>query len=271
MIKIGIVTDIHYNRQVQYGSRYLPDSLPKLAQALTHFAHEKVDFCLNLGDSIDCRGLAGLDEISLAHLQRLLAGFDLPFFHLSGNHDLEWLSKADFTRAFAQKSAAPISFDLAGLHLILLDAGFSETGQATEGLAWDWRDTYLPRQQLDWLEQDLLEADQPLVLVCVHQNLDERLTADGQLDPHCVRNAGQVRQILQKSPKQIIVLQGHYHPGFYQQQAGIDYVTFAAMCEGPGLTNNAYAILTLTNDIVSIKGYGAQASYELELDKLRLN
>ena len=263
MIKIGIVTDIHYNKQVQYGSRYLPDSLPKLAEALIHFTREKVDFCLNLGDSIDCRGLAGLDEISLARLQRLLAGFALPFFHLAGNHDLEWLTKEEFARSFAQKESAPASFDLAGLHLILLDAGFSQAGEETHGLAWDWRETYLPQQQLDWLEKDLAGTDQPLVLVCVHQNLDERLTEDGQLDPHCVRNAAQVRQILEKSHKKIIVLQGHYHPGFYQKQNGIDYVTFAAMCEGPGLVNNSYAILTISDDEISVSGFGAQASYSL--------
>ncbi len=260
MAVIGMITDSHYNRQIQYGSRYCPDSLVKLQAALAVFRTAGVDLVINLGDSLDCHGLMHLDEDSLADLQELLASASVPVYSVMGNHDLELLDKAHFCRAFALPSLFPLSFNHGNCHIILLDAAFSEDGQDTCGPQWDWRDSWIPAEQIAWLQADLAASTHPFNLVCVHQNLDIRAT-EGPEDPHCIRNAAAVRTVLQDSGRRIIVLQGHYHPGMRQLQQGIPYLTLRAMCEGSGLENNAFAILRTGDDgTACFTGYAQQDS-----------
>ena len=46
-----------------------------------------------------------------------------------------------------------------------------------------------------------------------------------------MKNAAEVRKILEESGRVHLVLQGHYHPGAEHEHNGIRYTTFPAMCE----------------------------------------
>jgi predicted phosphodiesterase len=79
------------------------------------------------------------------------------------------------------------------------------------------------------------------VIVLAHQRLD--------LDKaHAVRNAAEVRSLLEKSGKVLAVFQGHSHKNDYQQIAGIHYTTLVAMVEGSGAENNGYTMLDVMPD-----------------------
>jgi alkaline phosphatase len=71
-----------------------------------------------------------------------------------------------------------------------------------------------------------------------------------------VKNAAQVRQILEASGKVHAVFQGHHHSGNYSNIAGIHYYTLKALIEGRGPENNSYAIAEVHPDCsITITGY----------------
>lgn len=139
---------------------------------------------------------------SLADLRQTPNGAACPVYAVMGNHDLEWLDKRQFCRAFAEP--APHPFAVAGQHgrLLLPDANFNETGQDTCGPGWVWRESYLEPSTTAWLETELASGDPAVNLICIHQNLDNRRTAD-QDNPHGGRNAAAVRLILGQSWRRV--------------------------------------------------------------------
>ena len=257
-MRIGLVTDIHYHRQIRYGNRHCPDSLTKLKAPLLVFREQKVDLIANLGDSIDCHGCDTADTDSLADLQRVLATAPCPIVSVMGNHDLEGMDKRQFRQAFGLSGRYPGERIFKDCRLLLLDANFSAAGQDTCGTHWDWRESFLLPSAIAWLARQLAESRQSLNLVLVHQNLHDRLAA-GRDDPHVICNAEAVRQVMEGSGRRIIVLQGHNHAGGRQDLNGIVYLTLRAMCEGPGLANNAFAILDTDSDgSADLIGFGSQ-------------
>jgi alkaline phosphatase len=77
-----------------------------------------------------------------------------------------------------------------------------------------------------------------------------------------VKNAPAVRKVLEGSGKVIAVFQGHNHHGAYRRINGIPYFTMRGMVEGPGLKNNAYAVVRISPDgAIGIRGFGEQPSY----------
>jgi hypothetical protein len=63
--------------------------------------------------------------------------------------------------------------------------------------------------------------------IFIHHNLNP----DAE-QHHLVKNAAEVREILEKSGKVKAVWQGHYHTGHDSIINGISYHTLGAMCEG---------------------------------------
>jgi alkaline phosphatase len=102
--------------------------------------------------------------------------------------------------------------------------------------------------KLEELEKDLAGTPHP-VIVFIHQQLD----GEG---PHTVRNAKEIRDILEKSKKVLAVFQGHNHAGAYSRINDIHYYTLKAMVEGSGAGNNSYAIAEVDRDLnITVKGY----------------
>ena len=95
------------------------------------------------------------------------------------------------------------------------------------------------------------------MVVFIHQLLD----GEG---PVYVKNAAEVRRILQESGKVLAVFQGHHHEGAYSRIDGIHYYTLKAVIEGHGQENNSYAIVELPRDRdLIVTGYRKATSIEL--------
>jgi alkaline phosphatase len=110
--------------------------------------------------------------------------------------------------------------------------------------------------QLAWLRADLAASEGGAV-VFVHQLLD------GQGSVY-VKNAPEVRRILQESGKVLAVFQGHHHEGSYSRIEGIHYYTLQGVVEGQGLENNSYAVVELRQggDLI-VTGHRKAVSREL--------
>ncbi|MEX0594460.1 MAG: metallophosphoesterase [Balneolaceae bacterium] len=257
-VRLGIVTDPHYAELSTWTTRHYRESLFKLSEAARFFDREQVDALLELGDLVN-----GAEENNERHAEvaeQALALFRGPRYHVLGNHDLDALSKETFQSIVRNEGVPPMdtwySTDIEGIRLIVLDACFKEDGTPYNAGNYHWQDTWIPRNQLDWLQKELDREKVPTI-VAVHQCL----SGD---EAHRVKNAEEVRALLSGSGQVLAVFQGHQHQGGHEQIDNIHYVTFQAVVEGSGASENAYSIAEIRADgRIAITGYRRATAYDL--------
>jgi hypothetical protein len=261
-MRFGLVTDCHYADADPVGTRFYRESLSKLSECVDRMNAERVDFLIELGDFKD-ENRPPVEEETLSHLQNVEAVFRRfcgPKYHVLGNHDMDSISKRQFLSRVENTGIGTgrsyYSFDVRGLHGIVLDANYRSDGGDYDHGNFDWRDAHIPAHGLDWLRQDLAASRSP-VIVFIHQLLD----GAGAV---YVKNAFEVRRILEVSGRVLAVFQGHHHPGAYSHMGGIHYYTLKAMVEGHGEENNSYAIVdVLPDQNVTVTGYRKAPSMRL--------
>jgi predicted phosphodiesterase len=261
-IRFGIVTDAHYSDRDFLGNRYYRESAAKMRECVKRMNEEKVSFLIELGDFKD-QDSPPTEESTISFLQTIEEEFQMfkgDKFHVLGNHDVDSISKDQFLTAISNTNISPkskyYSFDLEEFHLIVLDANFRSDGRDYDAGNYDWTDANIPQAELDWLDRDLSSTSKPSI-VFVHQQLDG--TGD-----HYIKNAAEVREILQKQQRVLAVFQGHNHAGDYKLIEGIHYYTLKAMVEGNGEENNSYAIVEIHDDLgMTVTGYRQAISKNL--------
>lgn len=266
-LRFGIVTDTHYAVAPSRGTRYYGESMDKMDECVALMNDQKVDFLIELGDLKD-QGTPASEESTLEYLKSIEAVFGKfkgPRYHVLGNHDMDSLSKEQFldhvVNTGIAKESSYYSFDSKGVHFIVLDANYISNGADYDHGNFHWKDTNIPDQELDWLRKDLAATSKP-VITFVHQQLD---AAD---KIHSVKNAEEVRRVLEESGKVLAVFQGHNHPGAYSHIEGIHYYTLKSLVEGSGAENNSYAIVEVQDnrDIV-VTGYRRAVGKTMEGSK----
>lgn len=253
-IKIGLITDLHYaDRTPPTGNtRFYNESLNKLSECVNVMNHQKVDFLIQLGDFKD-QDEVPHEETTLKYLSKIeneFSRFNGPFFHVLGNHDHDSISKQQFLEAVSnwgfEEALNYYSFNMNGFHFIVLDANYTSAGVEYNRGNFDWKDTYVPTKQIEWLKKDLNEYNNKPTIVFIHQRLDD--IHDNK--SHFVKNAQSIREIFVKSGNVVLVLQGHYHNGALNKIDNIVYYTLKAAVEGSGISNNNYAILEIDSNLV---------------------
>ena len=260
--RFGIVTDCHYADADAAGKRYYRESLDKLSECVELMNAEKVDFLIELGDFKD-QGRPPVERETLSYLEaieRMFGQFDGPRHHVLGNHDMDSISKTQFLSRIENTNIDPCrsyySFDINRLHCTVLDANYRTDGSDYDHGNFNWTDANIPTTELAWLVQDLAAARNP-VIVFTHQLLDG-------VGSVYVKNAEQVRRILESSGKVLAVFQGHHHSGSYNNIAGIHYYTLKALIEGTGSENNSYAIAEVApGGDIAVTGYRRAESRQL--------
>ena len=254
VVRFGVITDCHYADADAVGTRYYRHSLDKLAECVEVMNAQKVEFLAELGDFKD-QDSPPVEQKTISYLravESVFSKFGGPTYHVLGNHDADSLSKAQFLANIENAGIDPgksyYSFDFNGMHFIVLDANYKSDGADYDHGNFDWTDANIPPAELKWLRQDLATS-RGAVIVLIHQLLDGA-------GPHYVKNAAEVRQILDQSGRVLAVFQGHLHDGSYNLIEGIHYYTLRAMVEGPGLENNSYAIVEVRPDMsITVTGY----------------
>ena len=263
-VRFGIVTDCHYADADTVGTRYYRDSLDKLGECVEEMNRQRVDFLTELGDFKD-QNTPAVEQKTLLYLravESVFHKFNGPTYHVLGNHDADSISKVQFLANIENTGIDPTrtyySFDYNGVHFVVLDANYKSDGADYDHGNFDWTDANVPPAELQWLRQDLA-ASHGAVIVLIHQLLDGT-------GSYYVKNAVEVRQILEQSGRVLAVLQGHFHEGSYSRIEGIHYYTLKALIEGPGPDNNSYAIVEVRPDMnITITGYRKAVSKQLTL------
>ncbi len=244
----GVFADVHYSPGKVYGNRFCKDSLRKLKTCIEWFNRKSPSFIVSLGDLIDGEDDKNIQLSCLSKVNEVLAEFNGDVHFVLGNHDLEMLTKEEYIgncRTAHPKSC--YSFEKGNYHFIILDGNYRKDGVEYANGNYSWTDTYINRLQIEWLIKDLSEVQRKKIIVFIHQNIDERLV-NNSVDPHIIENAGEIRNILERSGKVIAVFQGHYHNGYYQKINGIHYFTEQAMVVGEGTGDGSYHIITMLHD-----------------------
>jgi predicted MPP superfamily phosphohydrolase len=266
-VRIGLIADLHYAARgpASGNNRYYNESLNKLDECVTVMNQQKVDFLVELGDFKDQddqpNEASTLDYLST--IEMAFCRFKGPRYHVLGNHDHDSISKQQFLNGITNTGFSPASgfysFNHSGFHFVVLDANYTSAGQEYDHGNFDWKDTFIPASQLEWLQNDLKAAAAPTV-VFVHQRLD----CEQDHPAYCVKNAVDVRRILHGSGNVVLVLQGHYHEGDVRKIDQVVYYTLKAVVEGSGQENNNYAILEIDSRLeMKIIGFRKTKSQKL--------
>jgi predicted phosphodiesterase len=256
VIKVGLMTDLHYADKPPTKTRFYREALAKLDEAVEVMNREKPALVVELGDFIDQADSVDREIEWLQTMESHFARLSMPRHYVLGNHCVGTLTKEEFA-ANTKAAGGHESFEAGGVTFIILDACFKSDGTPYSRKNFDWKDSNIPPGQLSWLESELNKASGP-VIVFAHQRLD----AD---KAHAVQNAAEVRSRLEKSGKVLAVFQGHSHKNDYQQIAGIHYTTLVAMVEGSGAENNGYTMLeVLADGSLRLNGFRKQANRDLK-------
>lgn len=289
MVKAGIITDIHHTSKADSATRKYSASLDKLQVFMDTMARERPIFVIELGDMVDTLAEGTDPAKNLAEAEKIFTSFNGPAYHVLGNHEFDNLTREVFLNAITNTGIAKgqtyYSWDAGGVHFIVLDADYTPQPphrpydmNTPEDTFWTWKDTFVPQQELTWLREDLKKADMPTV-VFTHQNMDR---VDDQ--EHNIKNASEVRKILEEDGQVLAVISGHDHQGGYSNIKGIhyivlhgnvgvnDYRTWAATSNTEGFDkneDNQFALLEISKGEgreyrINVQGYGRQPSYTLK-------
>ena len=297
LVRFGLITDTHVTDKADQSPaislvaapRYFTGGSGKIeafAQAMNKVG---ADFIVELGDFTDnpANGSLAYDRRKAAVLgfldgaEEKFSGFKGPRYHVLGNHDTDQLSKEDVASR-VQNSGISLpagqyyySYNQGGVHFIVLDASFTSAGNAYSGVpgaagyGYQWSDANIPAAELAWLKADLAATKLPTI-VFTHQLLNPQEQVDAAFDPaHSIKNAADVRSILEKSGLVLAAFAGHYHDGGYQQVNGIHYITLqASVAYGNDVSyHNQYSTVDVYRDggkyQIAIAGNGGSKSYVL--------
>lgn len=253
-VRIGLVTDLHYADKPPAGSRHYRDTLTKFTEVAGEFQKAKPDFVVELGDLIDAADSAEEEKKYLATINKKFAALPGDKHYVLGNHCVATLSKDEFLEGIA-RSKPHYSFDAGGFHFVILDACYRSDGESYSRGNFKWTDTSIPVEQVDWLKADL-KAAAGKAFVFVHQRLDVK-------NDHGVKNADQVRKVLEESGKVLAVFQGHSHKNDLKDINCIHYCTLVAMVEGSGVENSGFSLMDIFDGgTIRLTGFRKQSSYD---------
>lgn len=208
---LGIIADTHQD--------IIHDAEQRLAAFMEEVAVGKPDFILQLGDFCEPK------EKNRDFL-RIWNQFEGPRFHVLGNHDMDSAGK-EKTMDFWEMPGRFYSFDHAGFHFVVLDANylyldgkFVDYDTANFYIDGAHR-TWIPPEQLEWLEADLRETSLSTVIF-THQGLAN--------DAWGIKNRTQIQVLLERINKEagfnkvIACINGHNHIDRVRTINGIHYI-----------------------------------------------
>lgn len=253
-VRIGLVTDMHYADKKPAGSRHYRETLAKLEEAAEQFQQAQPDHVVELGDFIDAADSIEVEKGYLKRINKDFASLPGKKHYVLGNHCVHTLTKEEFLEGVGQMKSY-YSFDAGGFHFVVLDACFRSDGKPYGRKNFQWTDPNIPEDQVEWLEADLKTANSKTI-VFVHQRLDVN-------NNYGVKNAADVRKVLENSSNVLAVFQGHSHKNELKDINGIHYCVHRAMVEGSGSENNGYSTMDIFADgTIRITGFRKQQNYD---------
>lgn len=266
--RIAVITDVHANDTNSPNEHKVMINWSQRVSAFVNAATDwPADAVVSLGDYVngafvmgaelgDPERIAGIFSEAYA----ALTAFDGPVHYVLGNHDVYNLSK-DQILAETGTESTYYSFDLNGVHVVILDAQYDKSENDYGHIAWMVQGL-IPTVEMDWLKADLADSDLPTV-VFIHQPLDSDFELMAGGPP--IFNHLAVRAVLAADNDVIAVFSGHDHGADYSEIDGIHYFTIAAMVDHDDPTPLTWAMVTIdaAEGTLVVDGAGIQPDYDL--------
>ncbi|MFA4995111.1 MAG: metallophosphoesterase [Bdellovibrionales bacterium] len=265
-LTLALVTDIHFgpDRGTKKGSEAL-----LLLDRFGAFVRElNPDVCVEMGDRTSSSRDLAPGVLMKEVCDALRAKIPGEVYHILGNHDLDGLSLEDNEKILG-RSLVSRSLDINGFHLVFWNT--HPVLDKTKGFTLDMRD-------LDWLREDLKATTLPVVIF-THVPLDNgSMEGNFYFDKAYPHHAGYpaaqgeaIREVIERSGKVILCVNGHAHWNAYHGIDGTHYVTIPSLVETfptwPD-ANEAWARLSI-GESIEIGIYGrAPMLYRLPIKKL---
>ncbi|WP_152360307.1 metallophosphoesterase [Microlunatus speluncae] len=273
LLSFGVVADCQYaanGNSAPHPVRRYDLSRSKLAEAVATFNDHELAFVINLGDLID----SSADD--LGPVLEVFRTSRAPVRHSLGNHDLAGFDGDRPAAVRALTMPGPYySWTAAGHRFVVLDTNRIGVLDLPAGsVAWHRGVEELERRftagelnaqpwnggldpvQLSWLgrELDRASAAAERVLIFAHQPVVPATD-------HTVLNANELLAVLARAGSGLAgYLCGHDHAGGLGWIGAAPAVTFVGMVD---TELNAYAIVRVYADRMTITGYGREVTREL--------
>ena len=265
-LTLAFITDLHFGPKA-----YFDGKLRKLTHEAANFterfvakmnAEVKPDMIVNLGDDIEDESYA-LDKERYAQCQNILKKLNGKLVNVAGNHDTINLSVDDLREIWGHQGHLHYQFSHAGWCFIVMHTVERQNV-----------DVSIHPDQLIWLEQQLQQATEPVIVLMHHSASEQDLSDSFWFHSHrhlaLVKNRAEFRKILEESRKVKVVFNGHVHRNHLDLINGIPYVTFQSLIENldedaPGRAAETHAIVKLSAErmIVRVEG-NDKAKYQIE-------
>ena len=292
--KFGIITDVHHTNKADTTQRVYSAGMGKMSQFVRDMEREDADFIIELGDLVDTLNKDGSKDpvVNLKEIEDVFKSYPGPSYHVLGNHEFDNLTREQFLNNVDNSGIAKgktyFSFDSNGLHCIVLDADYTKNEQhrpfdmnTKDDTFWDWKDAWVPQEELDWLKQDLASSKLPTIIFS-HQVLHRDTTEN-----HTIKNADVLRKMFEDDGDVIAAFSGHDHSGEEVKVNGINYIMlrgnvgfsqewpeYSATGGADKDRDSQYAIIEVDEDLngeyrISVKGNGYQPNYSVIANKKR--
>lgn len=266
MLKIGFVTDIHIGPEAYHDGklRKLTHHAASLARGVVREMnqHIKPDLLANLGDDIEDESREA-DLARYRECQSILRGATAELVNVAGNHDSIHLTREDLTSAWQHDGNLHYAIDRKGFHIAVL-----HTIERKDV------DVRIPHAQLEWLAADLAATSLPTIVLMHHsaseQDLEDSFWFHGVPHLALVKERAELRDILERSGKVRIVINGHVHRNHLDVIRGIPYVTIQSLIENldedaPGRPAAAYGVLAIDDARAVMRVHGNDpARYQID-------
>lgn len=238
-LKFVQISDVHLDLRQNHTSskRLFKYSRQLLLDAINQVnAFKDIDFVIFTGDVIN--------KPYQPYLIQFLETADqlrVPWYIACGNHDVginPKLTKSKFLQIVAEYNIYIPDHHFyysfvpkKGFAVIVMD-GVIDSIQTGQG--------FFPKEELDWLEGQLQQYHDSIVVICQHHALIEPYDEEY----HRVKNADEYLNILKKYHNVVAVLSGHYHAARIIHANNIIYACAPSLIQYP----NAFRTITITND-----------------------
>lgn len=198
-LRIALITDVHQD--------VIHDAADRLRAFITQATAWQAHAVMELGDFC-------IPKPANRPFADIFESFPGKRFHVLGNHDMDDGFTREQAVAFHRMPCRYHSFDLGGIHGVILDGNDTPPGHQSG------YPSHIADDQIDWLRDDLAKTELP-VFIFSHQSLER---------PNCIRSQEKVRAVLESarradgSRKVAACLNGHWHINHSRGINGIPYI-----------------------------------------------
>lgn len=236
-LKFVQLSDVHYTTKKKDTTfKALSKSKELLEDAIFQInTTPNIDFVMITGDLVDVPKVENFENV-LPIINTLTSPWYLAF----GNHDIAISGKLTKEKLIEilNKNNKNFNFNKGyysflpkkGFKIIVLDPIIDTkiTGNGN-----------IPREQLNWLDKELLTSKDGIILIFMHNPILEPYKSPS----HRLKNANELKELLEKHDKTIAVFSGHYHASKIEKENNILYVSSPSLVSFP----NAFRVIEIKN------------------------